>query len=114
VFCITACYFDLSIYSSNFLVSSPYPGVCPLTEFPYFCQVSKLPPEVLAYFSNPDIDVGNPPELEQLTPFVEAALPLAYGVFGVQVFHVSIPCVLFWLIISTSRAMPNIKAARFF
>ncbi|GAQ88499.1 membrane-associated Zn-dependent protease [Klebsormidium nitens] len=50
-------------------------------------QVSRLPPEVVAYFSNPDVDVGNPPELEQLLPFVESALPLAYGVFGVQAFH---------------------------
>lgn len=55
---------------------------------PLLFQVSKLPPDVVAYFSNPDVDIGNPPELEQLLPFVEAALPLAYGVFGVQVFHV--------------------------
>nr|XP_024402167.1 probable zinc metalloprotease EGY1, chloroplastic [Physcomitrium patens]PNR35432.1 hypothetical protein PHYPA_023332 [Physcomitrium patens] len=48
-------------------------------------QISKLPPDVLQYFSNPDSI--EPPDFQLLVPFVDSALPLAYGVFGVQLFH---------------------------
>lgn len=48
-------------------------------------QLSKLPPEVVRYFTNPD--VVEPPDLKLLVPYVEAAIPLAYGVLGVQLFH---------------------------
>eukprot|EP00897_Mesotaenium_endlicherianum_P001718 jgi/Mesen1/1574/ME000134S00689 len=50
-------------------------------------QVSKLPPDVVAYFSAVNPDELEPPELQVLVPFVRNALPLAYGVFGVQIFH---------------------------
>lgn len=49
-------------------------------------QLSRLPPNVVQYFTNPESI--EPPDLQVLVPFVDAALPLAYGVFGVQVFHV--------------------------
>lgn len=48
-------------------------------------QLSKLPPEVVRYFTNPE--VVDPPDLQTLVPYVEAAMPLAYGVLGVQLFH---------------------------
>lgn len=48
-------------------------------------QLSRLPPNVVQYFTNPESI--EPPDLQVLVPFVDAALPLAYGVFGVQVFH---------------------------
>ncbi|KAH7431707.1 hypothetical protein KP509_08G062200 [Ceratopteris richardii] len=48
-------------------------------------QLSKLPPEVVRYFTNPE--VGEPPDLNTLVPYVEAAMPLTYGVLGVQLFH---------------------------
>ena len=43
-------------------------------------------PEVVKYFTDPD--AIDPPDMELLFPFVESALPLAYGVLGVQLFHV--------------------------
>ena len=52
-------------------------------------QIRNLPPEILSYFTAPNPEDLVPPPLESLVPFVEAALPLAYGVFGVQFFHVS-------------------------
>lgn len=48
-------------------------------------QLSKLPPNVVQYFTNPESI--EPPDLQVLVPFIDAALPLAYGVFGVQLFH---------------------------
>lgn len=48
-------------------------------------QLSKLPPEVVRYFTNPE--VVEPPDLNTLVPYVEAAMPLTYGVLGVQLFH---------------------------
>ncbi|KAF1886907.1 hypothetical protein Lal_00046145 [Lupinus albus] len=48
-------------------------------------QINRLPPEVVKYFTDPDsVDA---PDMELLFPFVEAALPLAYGVLGVLLFH---------------------------
>ena len=51
-------------------------------------KVSRLPPDIVKYFTDPD--AVEPPDMQQLVPFVESALPLAYGVLGVQIFHVSI------------------------
>ncbi|CAI9289664.1 unnamed protein product [Lactuca saligna] len=48
-------------------------------------QINRLPPEVVKYFTDPD--AIEPPDMQLLYPFVEAALPLAYGVLGVQLFH---------------------------
>lgn len=48
-------------------------------------QVSRLPPEIVKYFTDPN--AVEPPDMQQLVPFVESALPLAYGVLGVQLFH---------------------------
>ncbi|XP_042050310.1 probable zinc metalloprotease EGY1, chloroplastic [Salvia splendens] len=48
-------------------------------------QVSRLPPDIVKYFTDPD--AVEPPDMQQLVPFVESALPLAYGVLGVQIFH---------------------------
>ncbi|XP_057954383.1 probable zinc metalloprotease EGY1, chloroplastic isoform X2 [Malania oleifera] len=48
-------------------------------------QLNRLPPEVVKYFTDPN--AVEPPDMELLFPFVESALPLAYGVFGVQLFH---------------------------
>ncbi|KAJ7526501.1 hypothetical protein O6H91_16G009200 [Diphasiastrum complanatum] len=48
-------------------------------------QISRLPPEVVRYFINPE--VTEPPDVQLLLPYVESALPLSYGVFGVQLFH---------------------------
>lgn len=45
-----------------------------------------LPPEVVKYFTDPN--ATDPPDMQLLSPFVESALPLAYGVLGVQLFHV--------------------------
>lgn len=49
-------------------------------------QINRLPPEVVKYFTDPN--AIDPPDMELLFPFVESALPLAYGVLGVQLFHV--------------------------
>ncbi|KAK4777465.1 hypothetical protein SAY87_017652 [Trapa incisa] len=48
-------------------------------------QINRLPPEVVKYFTDPD--AIEPPDMELLFPFVESALPLAYGVLGVLLFH---------------------------
>lgn len=49
-------------------------------------QINRLPPEVVKYFTDPD--AIEPPDMGVLFPFVESALPLAYGVLGVLLFHV--------------------------
>lgn len=48
-------------------------------------QINRLPPEVVKYFTDPN--AMDPPDMQLLYPFVESALPLAYGVLGVQLFH---------------------------
>ncbi|ONK65056.1 uncharacterized protein A4U43_C07F33050 [Asparagus officinalis] len=48
-------------------------------------QITSLPPEVVKYFTDPN--AVEPPDMQLLLPFVESALPLAYGVLGVQLFH---------------------------
>lgn len=48
-------------------------------------QINRLPPEVVKYFTDPN--AVDPPDMELLYPFVESALPLAYGVLGVLLFH---------------------------
>ncbi|KAF8007462.1 hypothetical protein BT93_K1468 [Corymbia citriodora subsp. variegata] len=48
-------------------------------------QINRLPPEVVKYFTDPD--AAEPPDMALLFPFVESALPLAYGVLGVLIFH---------------------------
>lgn len=48
-------------------------------------QINRLPLEVVKYFTDPD--AIEPPDMELLYPFVETALPLAYGVLGVLLFH---------------------------
>ncbi|XP_048432637.1 probable zinc metalloprotease EGY1, chloroplastic isoform X2 [Pyrus x bretschneideri] len=48
-------------------------------------QINKLPPEVVKYFTDPN--AVDPPDMELLSPFVDSALPLAYGVLGVLLFH---------------------------
>ncbi|XP_072989057.1 probable zinc metalloprotease EGY1, chloroplastic [Typha latifolia] len=48
-------------------------------------QIKSLPPEVVKYFTDPN--ATEPPDMQLLLPFVESALPLAYGVLGVQLFH---------------------------
>lgn len=50
-------------------------------------QINRLPPEVVKYFTDPN--AIEPPDMELLFPFVESALPLAYGVLGVLLFHVN-------------------------
>lgn len=58
----------------------------------YKYQINTLPPEVVKYFTDPN--ATEPPDMQKLFPFVESALPLAYGVLGVQLFHVSsIQCI---------------------
>ena len=41
---------------------------------------------MVKYFTDPD--AIEPPDMELLVPFVDSALPLAYGVLGVLLFHV--------------------------
>ncbi|CAI9089636.1 OLC1v1024250C7 [Oldenlandia corymbosa var. corymbosa] len=48
-------------------------------------QINRLPPEVVKYFTDPN--AVEPPDMQLLLPFVESALPIAYGVLGVQLFH---------------------------
>ncbi|KAK6159048.1 hypothetical protein DH2020_006362 [Rehmannia glutinosa] len=48
-------------------------------------QINRLPPEVVKYFTDPN--AIEPPDMQLLFPFVDSALPLAYGVLGVQIFH---------------------------
>ncbi|KAJ0255036.1 zinc metalloprotease EGY1 [Hirschfeldia incana] len=48
-------------------------------------QINRLPPEVVRYFTDPN--AVEPPDMELLYPFVDSALPLAYGVLGILLFH---------------------------
>ncbi|KAI7991533.1 hypothetical protein LOK49_LG12G02175 [Camellia lanceoleosa] len=48
-------------------------------------RINRPPPEVVKYFTDPN--AIEPPDMQILFPFVESALPLAYGVLGVQLFH---------------------------
>ncbi|KAK4377829.1 hypothetical protein RND71_004125 [Anisodus tanguticus] len=48
-------------------------------------QITRLPPEVVKYFTDPN--AIEPPDMQLLLPFVDSAMPLAYGVLGVQLFH---------------------------
>ncbi|KAH7279447.1 hypothetical protein KP509_37G020000 [Ceratopteris richardii] len=48
-------------------------------------QLSKLPPEMVRYFTNPE--AAEAPDLNTLAPLVGSAMPLTYGVLGVQLFH---------------------------
>lgn len=58
-------------------------------------QINRLPPEVVKYFTDPD--AAEPPDMALLYPFVDSALPLAYGVLGVLIFHVrSASLSFFW------------------
>lgn len=50
-------------------------------------QISSLPPEIVTYFTDPNA-TGPPPDMQLLLPFVESALPVAYGVLAIQLFHV--------------------------
>jgi hypothetical protein len=52
-----------------------------------FVQINNLPPEIVSYFTDPNA-TGPPPDMQLLVPFVESALPVAYGVLAIQVFHV--------------------------
>lgn len=42
---------------------------------------------MVRYFTDPN--AVEPPDMELLYPFVDSALPLAYGVLGILLFHVS-------------------------
>lgn len=48
-------------------------------------QISSLPPDVVKYFTDPN--ASEPPDMQLLFPYIESALPLAYGVLGVHLFH---------------------------
>lgn len=48
-------------------------------------QLNRLPPEIVKYFTDPN--AVEPPDMQLLLPFVESALPVAYGVLAVQLFH---------------------------
>jgi hypothetical protein len=58
-------------------------------------QISRLPPELVKFLTDPSYTV--PPDVEMLYPYVESALPLAYGVLGVLLFHVRIHLFLLFL-----------------
>lgn len=62
------------------LLEHHYPKCC-------VAQINTLPPEVVKYFTDPN--ATEPPDMQLLYPFVDSALPLAYGVLGVQLFHVT-------------------------
>ncbi|KAI3994128.1 hypothetical protein MKX01_012385 [Papaver californicum] len=47
-------------------------------------QINRLPPEIVKYFTD---NAAEPPDMQLLVPFVDSALPVAYGVLGVQLFH---------------------------
>lgn len=49
-------------------------------------KISSLPPEIVSYFTDPNA-TGPPPDMQLLLPFVESALPVAYGVLSIQLFH---------------------------
>ena len=44
---------------------------------------------MVKYFTDPNPSSLEPPDLSVVLPFVQAALPPAYAIFGVQLFHVS-------------------------
>lgn len=48
-------------------------------------QINRLPPELVKFLTDPNYTEA--PDMEMLYPFVESALPLAYGVLGVLLFH---------------------------
>ncbi|CAI0433214.1 unnamed protein product [Linum tenue] len=48
-------------------------------------QINRLPPEVVKYFTDPN--AVEPPDMQLLFPFVDSALPLAYGILGILLFH---------------------------
>ncbi|CAN1246091.1 Probable zinc metalloprotease EGY1, chloroplastic [Linum grandiflorum] len=48
-------------------------------------QINRLPPEVVKYFTDPA--AVEPPDMQLLFPFVDSALPLAYGILGILLFH---------------------------
>ncbi|XP_065853105.1 probable zinc metalloprotease EGY1, chloroplastic [Euphorbia lathyris] len=48
-------------------------------------QINRLPPEVVKYFTDPN--ASQPPDMELFIPFVDSALPLAYGILGILLFH---------------------------
>eukprot|EP00271_Cylindrocystis_brebissonii_P009045 TRINITY_DN23649_c0_g1_i1.p1 TRINITY_DN23649_c0_g1~~TRINITY_DN23649_c0_g1_i1.p1 ORF type:complete len:752 (+),score=91.59 TRINITY_DN23649_c0_g1_i1:349-2604(+) len=50
-------------------------------------QISRIPPDVVKYFTDPSPDPATAPELDSLMPYFRAALPQTYAVFGVQIFH---------------------------
>lgn len=58
-------------------------------------QINRLPPELVKFLTDPNYTEA--PDMELLYPFVDSALPLAYGVLGVLLFHVRIhmDCFLF-------------------
>uniref|UniRef100_R7W7F9 Speckle-type POZ protein n=1 Tax=Aegilops tauschii TaxID=37682 RepID=R7W7F9_AEGTA len=49
-------------------------------------KISSLPPDIVSYFTDPNA-TGPPPDMQLLLPFVESALPVAYGVLAIQLFH---------------------------
>ncbi|XP_058737772.1 probable zinc metalloprotease EGY1, chloroplastic [Vicia villosa] len=48
-------------------------------------QINRLPPELVKFLTDPNYTQA--PDMELLYPFVDSALPLAYGVLGVLLFH---------------------------
>ncbi|MED6187061.1 putative zinc metalloprotease egy1, chloroplastic [Stylosanthes scabra] len=48
-------------------------------------EINRLPPEIVKYLTDPN--AVEAPDMQLLFPFVESALPLAYGVLGVLLFH---------------------------
>ncbi|CAA6667147.1 unnamed protein product [Spirodela intermedia] len=53
--------------------------------FSPLAPLTSLPPDVVKYFTDPN--ATEPPDMQLLLPFVESALPLAYGVLGIHLFH---------------------------
>lgn len=52
---------------------------------------------MVKYFTDPN--AIEPPDMQLLFPFVDSALPLAYGVLGVQLFHVILISYSFLLVL---------------
>ncbi|KAJ7971946.1 Peptidase M50 family protein [Quillaja saponaria] len=48
-------------------------------------QINRLPPEVVKYFTDPN--AVEAPDIQLLLPYVDSALPIAYGILGVSLFH---------------------------
>lgn len=55
------------------------------------------------YFTDPN--ATEPPDMQLLSPFVESALPLAYGVLGVQLFHVNMANLCLYYIFSAVKTI---------